>query len=97
MLRAIATDPELRKVKLIAEPWDVGTGGWRTGGFPAPFAEWNDAFRNDIRSFWLADRAHRDRTGDAARSEEHTSELSHVAISYAVFCLKKTNYQYLPI
>ncbi|HJB11108.1 MAG TPA: glycogen debranching protein GlgX [Candidatus Brachybacterium merdavium] len=66
LLRAIATDPVLRKVKLIAEPWDVGTGGWRTGGFPAPFAEWNDAFRNDIRSFWLADRAHRDRTGDAA-------------------------------
>ena len=66
LLRAISTDPVLRKVKLIAEPWDVGTGGWQTGSFPPPFAEWNDAFRDDIRSFWLADRAHRARTGDEA-------------------------------
>ncbi|WP_193104075.1 glycogen debranching protein GlgX [Brachybacterium sp. FME24] len=63
LLRAIATDPVLRGVKLIAEPWDVGTGGWQTGNFPVPFAEWNDAFRNDVRAFWLSDRAHRARTG----------------------------------
>jgi len=66
LLRAIATDPVLREVKLIAEPWDVGTDGWQTGGFPAPFAEWNDAFRDDVRAFWLSDRAHRERTGDDA-------------------------------
>ncbi|HEY0118739.1 MAG TPA: glycogen debranching enzyme GlgX, partial [Cellulomonas sp.] len=41
--------------KLVAEPWDVGPGGWRTGQFPPPFAEWNDRFRNAVRSFWLAD------------------------------------------
>ncbi|MEE1649742.1 glycogen debranching protein GlgX [Brachybacterium sp. J144] len=64
LLRAIATDPVLRTVKLIAEPWDVGTGGWQTGSFPVPFAEWNDAFRDDVRSFWLADRGHRARTGE---------------------------------
>ncbi len=64
LLRAMVTDPVLREVKLIAEPWDVGTGGWQTGSFPAPFAEWNDAFRDDVRSFWLADRALRERTGD---------------------------------
>jgi isoamylase len=66
LLRAIATDPVLRGVKLIAEPWDVGTGGWQTGNFPVPFAEWNDAFRDDVRSFWLSDRAARQRTGERA-------------------------------
>ncbi|MBO3095736.1 glycogen debranching protein GlgX [Cellulomonas dongxiuzhuiae] len=54
-LVAAATDPSLAGLKLIAEPWDVGPGGWRTGQFPAPFAEWNDRFRNAVRSFWLAD------------------------------------------
>ena len=66
LLRAILTDPVLRGVKLIAEPWDVGTGGWQTGNFPPPFTEWNDAFRDDVRSFWLADRAVRERTGERA-------------------------------
>ncbi|MDN5685515.1 MAG: glycogen debranching protein GlgX [Brachybacterium sp.] len=66
LLRAIATDPVLRGVKLIAEPWDVGPDGWQTGSFPVPFAEWNDAFRDDVRSFWLSDRAHRERSGDSA-------------------------------
>ena len=66
LLRAIATDPVLRQVKLIAEPWDVGTGGWQTGAFPVPFTEWNDAFRDDVRDFWLADRGHRERSGDDA-------------------------------
>ncbi|MDN5899176.1 MAG: glycogen debranching protein GlgX, partial [Brachybacterium sp.] len=66
LLRAIATDPVLRGVKLIAEPWDVGTGGWQTGSFPVPFAEWNDAFRDDMRAFWLSDRAMRERSGDDA-------------------------------
>ena len=66
LLRAIATDPVLRGVKLIAEPWDVGPDGWRTGSFPVPFAEWNDVFRDDVRSFWLSDRAHRERSGESA-------------------------------
>ncbi|WP_010534930.1 glycogen debranching protein GlgX [Brachybacterium squillarum] len=66
LLRAIAADPVLRTVKLIAEPWDVGTGGWQTGNFPPPWAEWNDAFRDDVRSFWLADRGHRLRSGQRA-------------------------------
>ncbi len=66
LLRAIATDPVLRGVKLIAEPWDVGTDGWQTGRFPAPFAEWNDAFRDEVRAFWLSDRAMRERSGNDA-------------------------------
>jgi glycogen operon protein len=56
-LVGIAADPVLSDVKLIAEPWDVGYGGWQTGRFPAGWADWNDHFRDSVRSFWLADRA----------------------------------------
>ena len=52
-LTALTTDPVLGAVKLIAEPWDVGLGGWQVGGFPQPMAEWNDRFRDYVRSFWL--------------------------------------------
>ncbi|NYG07858.1 glycogen operon protein [Phycicoccus badiiscoriae] len=54
-LVALRTDPVLSRVKLIAEPWDVGIHGWRTGQFPPPFAEWNDRFRDSVRTFWLDD------------------------------------------
>lgn len=57
LLVACAADPSLHGLKLVAEPWDVGPGGWRTGQFVAPWAEWNDRFRNAVRSFWLADPA----------------------------------------
>jgi isoamylase len=57
MLVAMRADPVLAGVKLIAEPWDVGPDGWRTGQFPAPFTEWNDRFRDDVRDFWLAGAA----------------------------------------
>lgn len=52
---AMAADPVLRQVKLIAEPWDIGPGGWQTGNFPIPFSEWNDRYRDSVRNFWLAD------------------------------------------
>ncbi len=52
---AIRQDPVLTQVKLIAEPWDVGPGGYRLGGFPAPFHEWNDRFRDGVRRFWRGD------------------------------------------
>lgn len=54
---ALRTDPVLSRVMLIAEPWDVGVHGWRTGQFPPPFAEWNDRFRDTVRTFWLPDTA----------------------------------------
>ncbi len=56
-LVALQTDPVLADLKLVAEPWDLGPGGWRTGAFPAPLSEWNDRFRNAVRSFWLGDPA----------------------------------------
>ncbi|WP_126976749.1 glycogen debranching protein GlgX [Frigidibacter oleivorans] len=52
---AIRQDPVLSGVKLIAEPWDVGQGGYQVGGFPWPFREWNDKFRDDVRGFWRRD------------------------------------------
>ena len=54
-LVALRADPVLSRVKLIAEPWDIGPGGWRTGQFPPPFLEWNDRFRDATRTFWLSD------------------------------------------
>lgn len=52
---AIRQDPVLSGVKLIAEPWDVGDGGYQVGGFPHPFREWNDKYRDDVRRFWKGD------------------------------------------
>lgn len=52
---ALRSDPELAGLKHIAEPWDLGFDGWRTGQFPLPFAEWNDQFRGATRTFWLSD------------------------------------------
>lgn len=52
LLAAIGQDPVLRNVVLIAEPWDIGPGGYQLGVFPAPFMEWNDLYRDDVRRFW---------------------------------------------
>jgi glycogen operon protein len=51
-LQAVAQDPVLNDVKLIAEPWDIGPGGYQVGGFPPGWAEWNDGFRDTTRDFW---------------------------------------------
>jgi isoamylase len=48
-------DPVLSSVKLIAEPWDIGPGGYQVGGFPPGWAEWNDKFRDTVRAFWKGD------------------------------------------
>jgi glycogen operon protein len=49
---AVAGGPILSRLKLIAEPWDIGPGGYRTGDFPAGWSEWNDRFRNTLRRYW---------------------------------------------
>ncbi|MFD9882280.1 glycogen debranching protein GlgX [Streptomyces alboflavus] len=51
-LAVIAQDPVLRRVKLIAEPWDVGSGGYQVGAFPPLWTEWNDRYRGAVRDFW---------------------------------------------
>jgi glycogen operon protein len=55
LLADIVSDPALQNVKMIAEPWDVGMGGWQTGNFPDGWSEWNDRYRDRMRKFWLRD------------------------------------------
>ncbi len=55
LLSAISQDPELRSLKLIAEPWDIGPGGYQLGRFPADWGEWNDQYRDTVRGFWRGD------------------------------------------
>ena len=54
-LVACRQDPLLRQIKMIAEPWDCGPGGYQVGGFPPGWAEWNDRFRDTVRAFWKGD------------------------------------------
>ena len=61
--KVIRQDPILSQLKLIAEPWDVGDGGYQVGNFPAPWSEWNGKFRDSVRSFWKGDEG---RIGEVA-------------------------------
>ncbi len=49
-------DPILSQRKLIAEPWDCGLGGYQVGAFPPGWVEWNDRFRDTVRTFWRGDK-----------------------------------------
>jgi glycogen operon protein len=63
LLQAIGEDPVLGDLKLIAEPWDIGPGGYQLGRFPPGWGQWNDRFRDDVRRFWRGDGGKR---GDLA-------------------------------
>ncbi|MGW8190731.1 glycogen debranching protein GlgX [Sphingomonas hankookensis] len=52
---AIAADPLLNHKVMIAEPWDIGPGGYQLGNFPSDWLEWNDRYRDDVRRFWRGD------------------------------------------
>ena len=69
---AMAQDPILQKVKRIAEPWDVGLGGYQVGNFPAGWSEWNGKFRDTTRRFWRGDDG---QIGDMATRFTGSSEL----------------------
>jgi isoamylase len=51
-LSAVAQDPVLSRVKLVAEPWDIGDGGYQVGGFPRGWSEWNGRYRDTVRDYW---------------------------------------------
>jgi isoamylase len=55
--QVVRQDPVLSEVKLIAEPWDVGDGGYQVGNFPSRWSEWNGKFRDTVRSYWKGDEA----------------------------------------
>lgn len=69
---AVAQDPVLRKVKMIAEPWDVGSNGYQVGAFLPGWAEWNDKYRDNLRRFWKGD------TGQIAELASRLSGSSDV-------------------
>jgi isoamylase len=56
LFAAMRADPELAYRKMIAEPWDVGPGGYQLGRFPSGWSEWNDHYRDTVRAFWRGDR-----------------------------------------
>jgi glycogen operon protein len=72
--RALRTEPSLAFVKLIAEPWDVGLGGYQLGRFPAGWSEWNDRYRDTVRSFWRGDGG---KVGELAARLAGSSDIFH--------------------
>ncbi|TXK17072.1 glycogen debranching protein GlgX [Homoserinibacter sp. GY 40078] len=87
LLHAILDDPALQGVKMIAEPWDVGLGGWQVGNFPDGWSEWNDGYRDRMRNFWLRDIAGARESGTA--SEGIGSLARRLAGSNHVFSLER--------
>ena len=89
VLRRGAAGPGARNVKLIAEPWDIGLGGYQVGGFPTGWSEWNDFYRKTARRFWrgegnlIGDLAHC-MTGSAAQFQHNgrgpRSSINHVTV-----------------
>ena len=69
---AVQQDPVLAGVKLIAEPWDIGPGGYQLGQFPSGWAEWNDRYRDTVRRYWRGDHG---MLPDLARSLSGSSDL----------------------
>ena len=82
-LIGLMTDPVLRGLKHIAEPWDLGPGGWQTSGFPVPISAWNDHFRGDVRSFWLAGPREIAASRPAGNARDLTTRLSGSADLFA--------------
>jgi isoamylase len=72
LLLDISNDPRLADVKLIAEPWDPGPGGYQLGNFPPRWAEWNDRYRDDVRQFWRGDRG---KSGALARRLHGSADI----------------------
>ena len=68
----VRQDPVLNRVKLIAEPWDVGEGGYQVGNFPLGWAEWNDRYRDGMRAYWKGDGG---TIGEFARRLTGSSDL----------------------
>jgi isoamylase len=69
---ALRQDPELAKLKIISEPWDIGPGGYQVGRHPSGIAEWNDRFRDGVRRYWRGDAGLR---GDLAGRLSGSSDL----------------------
>jgi isoamylase len=70
--KALRAEPSLAYLKMIAEPWDVGPGGYQLGNFPAGWSEWNDRYRDTVRAFWRGDSG---RVGEFAEGLAGSSDI----------------------
>lgn len=92
----ILQDPVLSGVKLIAEPWDLGSGGYQVGNFPHLWSEWNGKYRDTIRRFWAGDggavNEFATRLTGSSDLYEHNGRRPHASINFVTahdgFCLK---------
>jgi len=99
---AVRQDPVLCNVKLIAEPWDVGAGGYQVGAFPTGWSEWNDFYRNTVRRYWrgdgnlIGDLAHC-MTGSAAQFQHNgrhpRASINHVTVHDGFTLADWTSYE----
>ncbi|PYE86008.1 glycogen debranching protein GlgX [Pseudoroseicyclus aestuarii] len=84
--QALRQDPVLSTVKLIAEPWDIGPGGYQLGAYPPPFSEWNDKFRDDVRRFWRRDGGLvgrlSQRVAGSARQFDHDGRPASASVNF---------------
>lgn len=84
----VQQDPTVSQVKLIAEPWDVGPGGYQVGGFPPQWTEWNGKYRDTVRDFWRGEPATLDefayRLSGSADLYEHTGRRPVASINFVI-------------
>jgi len=83
---AIRQDPSMMGIKLIAEPWDIGPGGYQLGAYPPPFLEWNDKYRDGVRRFWRGDPGRMADLGarltGSARQFDHSRRNSTASVNF---------------
>ena len=86
--KALLQDPLLSRLwadgKLIAEPWDLGPGGYQAGNFPSGWLEWNDAYRDTMRAFWLGGATHRGQFAQALAGSAHRLQAQRRAPTESV-------------
>jgi isoamylase len=84
----VQQDPTVSQVKLIAEPWDVGPGGYQVGNFPPQWTEWNGKYRDTVRDFWRGEDASLDefayRLTGSSDLYEHTSRRPVASINFVI-------------
>jgi isoamylase len=82
----IHQDPVLSQVKLIAEPWDLGEGGYQVGNFPVGWAEWNGRYRDEVRRFWKGDGGMVNelatRLAGSSDLYDHSGRLPHASVNF---------------
>lgn len=84
--QAVQQDPVLSQVKLIAEPWDIGPGGYQLGHFPHPWSEWNDRFRDGVRKAWRGDPEGKTDLGSrllgSAGNFDHSARVATASVNF---------------